>query len=100
MTKQELQRGWNLKQNYGLTLAGYAELMAKQSGRCAICKTTDPGSGHKYLCVDHDHVTGVIRGLLCFKCNIGIGKLGDNAAGVAKALAYLAPESSSVDEHY
>lgn len=41
------------------------------------------------LCVDHDHVTGTVRGLLCNGCNHGIGKLGDNAEGVRRALAYL-----------
>lgn len=41
------------------------------------------------LCLDHDHTTGEFRGWLCAYCNRGIGQLGDNTRGVAKALAYL-----------
>ena len=43
----------------------------------------------KALCVDHDHTTGEIRGLLCANCNLGLGALGDNVRSLKRALAYL-----------
>lgn len=43
----------------------------------------------KLLCVDHEHDTGLIRGLICSKCNIGIGLLGDSLIGILKAAQYL-----------
>lgn len=54
-----------------------------QDGRCAIC-----GKKRK-LCVDHCHDTGRIRGLLCRHCNMALGLLGDNLAGVEAAAEYL-----------
>lgn len=57
--------------------------MEHQEGRCASC-------GHKRkLVVDHDHATGVVRGLICTPCNMAIGGLGDTPEGVRKALEYL-----------
>ena len=63
IAKQNRER--QLKQ-YGLTLELYNALLLSQGGVCAICKTKP----HKRsLNVDHDHLTGVVRGLLCYKCN-------------------------------
>jgi hypothetical protein len=53
--------------------------------RCECCGRVDT----RHLNADHDHNTGVFRGWLCFACNIGIGKLGDNYDGVLRALRYL-----------
>jgi Autographiviridae endonuclease VII len=55
----------------GITPEVYADLLTKQEGRCAICRTADPG--RKSWCIDHDHVTGKVRGLLCWKCNLALG---------------------------
>jgi hypothetical protein len=65
----------------------YIKLLERQSGRCAICNV--PPSSTVPLCIDHDHETGQVRGLLCTKCNVGIGVLGDTAEHLRKALAYL-----------
>lgn len=54
---------------------------------CECCAA--PPNGKGTLHADHDHTTGAFRGWLCFKCNSGIGNLGDNAPGVRRALAYL-----------
>lgn len=71
---------------YGLTIDSYERLFASQSGRCACCETEKPeGRWH----VDHDHVTGRVRGIVCGKCNTGIGLLGDSVSGVERALRYL-----------
>ena len=60
-------------------------------GACAICGTVDPG--RQFFDIDHDHVTGEVRGLLCYACNRGIGFLRDDAVVVASALEYLSPET-------
>jgi len=66
------QRATNLRLNYGITPEFYQGLFETQKGRCLIC--FEP---QKKMCVDHDHVTGKIRGLLCRKCNTGLGAFDD-----------------------
>lgn len=82
-----------LKSYYGITLEDYALLLGEQDGVCAICGNTETArhkSGEiKSLSVDHDHNTGQIRGLLCYKCNIGLGHFGDNMEYLQKAICYL-----------
>lgn len=73
---------------YGLTLAEYYELLAKQDGRCAICQRRAEELPQR-LAVDHDWQTGRVRGLLCVNCNSGIGQLADDPQRVARALRYL-----------
>lgn len=68
---------------YGLTPAQYAELSDKQGGVCAICGTIE--NFH----VDHCHASGRVRGLLCAKCNRGIGHFNDDPGLLIKAIAYL-----------
>lgn len=75
----------DLKRNYGLTLAGYNAIRENQNNLCACC-----GEALKELtAVDHCHRTGVVRGLLCFKCNTGLGHFNDSVDGLQNAIAYL-----------
>lgn len=60
-------------------------MVADRDGRCDICMTKPSAA----LCVDHDHVTGEVRGLLCGSCNRALGLLGDNLEGVMRAVKYL-----------
>jgi hypothetical protein len=83
----ETYRGYNLGR-YGITVEQYDALLADQGGCCACCGAVANRNG-KRLFVDHDHVTGMVRGVICHKCNAGIGALGDNIAGVRRALSYL-----------
>ena len=86
------QRDSHLKRNYGIDLAEYNELLAKQGGVCAICSNAEVvqiGRRPTSLSVDHCHETGRIRGLLCSTCNKGIGCLGDTPEGLELALNYL-----------
>jgi hypothetical protein len=76
-----------LKYSYGITFETYNEMYSFQSGVCAICNLSC-STGRK-LCVDHDHKTGKVRGLLCNDCNIGIGKLKDSSKILKKASDYL-----------
>lgn len=74
--------------NYGITLKDYNLLLEKQNHKCAICESDNAG-GRGVFHVDHDHETGKIRGLLCHKCNTGIGLLDDNIKILSKAINYL-----------
>jgi len=62
----------------------YDELLEKQGHKCAICGTTE-NRGHP-LCVDHNHSTGIVRGLLCHKCSQGIGLLDDSTIHATRYL--------------
>lgn len=73
---------------FGLTEDEYDLLVERQGGVCAICGLGPTTDGRR-LAVDHDHHTGVIRGLLCTNCNVGIGNFGDNLEVLRKAIAYL-----------
>lgn len=70
---------------YDITLEKYEELLKKQDGVCGICK--QPQS--TLLCVDHNHDTGEVRGLLCTPCNRGLGLLGDTIINIQNAYDYL-----------
>ncbi len=83
-------RRQTLLDNYGITPEDYNNILEAQNNVCAICKGND--WGHNGAKIDHDHTkigTGCVRGILCGKCNWAIGQLGDNAAGVKRALVYL-----------
>lgn len=77
---------------YGLLHRQFLNILESQGSRCGCCGTTDPGHKKGWM-VDHDHETGVIRGVLCAQCNVRLGQLGDNETGVIewsqKMLAYL-----------
>jgi hypothetical protein len=59
----------------------------EQNGRCGICREPFGGTGQK-MCIDHDHATGKVRGLLCARCNFGIGQL-NTVFALANAINYL-----------
>lgn len=70
-----------LSEKYNLTVKQYEEMLDKQNGRCAICLTefVDGGSRRRELPnVDHCHDTGKVRGILCNRCNVGIGTFWDS----------------------
>lgn len=80
-------RKYYWKQLYKLTPEKYYDMLVAQAGGCAICgKAPKPG---KVLCVDHNHKTGAVRGLLCAGCNHALGVFGDTTTGLRKAIQYL-----------
>ncbi len=79
----------NANWRYGLEHGGYAAMLAKQDGKCAICLTTEPGSRLARFHVDHCHSSEVIRGLLCERCNRGLGSFLDNPDLLIRAAAYV-----------
>lgn len=79
-----------LRQRYGLSQEEFSVLLKKQNGCCAICEEVFvPTKTHPRLSVDHDHKTKTIRGLLCHKCNVGLGLFRDSETYLQNALAYL-----------
>ncbi len=81
-------RNKELKRNFGISLHEYNLMHTEQKGKCACCGIHQNELTKKFA-VDHDHDTGLIRGLLCNNCNLALGKLGDNIEGLMKALNYL-----------
>lgn len=79
-------RNERLKREYGITLDDYERMLSEQGGACAICGAL-PGA--RRLAVDHCHKTGVVRGLLCTSCNVGIGNLADDPELLRSAIRYL-----------
>ena len=80
-------RRW-IEHGINITLEQYYALRHKQGDRCAIC-----GDKPEYLQVDHNHSTGVVRELLCKRCNLGIGYFNESPAKMIAALEYLAEHS-------
>lgn len=83
-----------LKDRYGITQQIYDDLLKEQKGVCAICNNIETrinGLSKKsnVLSVDHNHITGKVRGLLCHLCNSAIGKLRDSSNLLRKAADYL-----------
>lgn len=80
--------------SYGVSPEWYDVKLAEQGGVCAICKLPesyrDGWSGDiKLLSIDHDHDTGNVRGLLCQKCNVALGNMGDDPERVRNLARYL-----------
>ena len=72
-----------LKFEYNLTEAQFEELKQKFDNRCAICNSTQK------LVIDHNHTSGKVRGLLCSKCNLGLGHFKDDISNLKEAIKYL-----------
>ena len=82
-------RHWRLKK-HGLTLEAFEAILRAQGGRCAICRIESPaGRGRGGWCIDHDHETKKIRGVLCHNCNVSLGLVGDSVATLAAMIQYL-----------
>ena len=77
-----------LQKKFGISIDEYNKKLAKQKRVCAICSKSC--SFGKNLAVDHCHASGVIRGLLCSKCNLGLGLFKDDIILLATAKKYLA----------
>jgi hypothetical protein len=83
----ERLRRWNRFKTSGFTQEDYDSKLEEQDGKCAICGTTDSGSMAFHA--DHDHKTGQKRGILCHKCNTGLGLLKDDVDILCSAINYL-----------
>lgn len=81
------RRATHLQNKFGISEEQYAAMLVVQKGHCALCPW--PDLPEKRLAVDHNHITGKIRALLCADCNRGLGLLGDDADRLRAAAEYL-----------
>jgi hypothetical protein len=79
------RRKYHLRDKFGMTISDYNLLLERQNGKCAICDKIPKLS----LVIDHCHETGKIRGLLCQRCNMGLGYFQDNKILLEKATKYI-----------
>lgn len=92
--QRERSRAHNLKRNFGISSEYYDKMFSEREGLCDICSSpetiVDKRSGKvRRLHVDHDHDTEIVRGLLCSRCNTGVGLLGDSIPRLIAAVDYL-----------
>ena len=85
LRKKAASRKCMLANKYGITEVDYQLMFTKQEGRCAICKIIPQNT----LNIDHCHTTAIVRGLLCWDCNIALGKFKDNIENMKNAIKYL-----------
>ena len=91
--KEKLKEYQRIK-HYGITLQQELKILKAQNNKCAICNK--PLTDLSEACVDHDHKTGKVRGVLCHECNLGIGKFKDNPKILIKAAVYLRNQGGSL----
>lgn len=87
----------HVRRLYGLSWDQYLTLYEAQDGRCGVCGTAYALAAEKGLVVDHDHKTLLVRGLLCPRCNAGLGSFDDSIEGLMRAVNYLAVHASRDD---
>jgi hypothetical protein len=83
------ERHRRLARKYGITPEAYEAMWAAQEGKCLICVTPEEEVRGKRLCVDHDHKTGKVRGLLCHRCNCVLGYSMENINTLLASIVYL-----------
>ena len=76
-------------QRLGVCNARYSEILVQQNGACAICHSKLNSTRYTKLAVDHDHISGIVRGLLCTNCNTAIGLMKDSPERLRSAADYL-----------
>lgn len=82
-------RNRQLKSKYGITQVDFEEMLQRQHGVCANPACRMPDNRGRTLHVDHDHETGRVRGLLCFDCNVVLGKVNDDPMALIGLIQYL-----------
>lgn len=79
---------WKLLKRYNLSKEAFEKLLEDQNFTCAICLKVPLEMENGY-CVDHDHISGEVRGILCQQCNSGLGMFKDNTDFLFNAILYL-----------
>lgn len=90
--RYELKRGHLRNRQlteYGLAPGDYERILAEQGHRCNICRTDVPGGRGRFH-VDHCHVSGNFRSILCANCNVALGLVRDNETTLLAMAAYVA----------
>ena len=86
--RKRKRKGYGLKEKYNITLEQYNEMLIKQNSKCATCGK-DQSKFKRAFDVDHNHITGKIRGLLCINCNLIIGNAYENINTLKEIIDYL-----------
>lgn len=102
MDKKEQRKDYILRKTYGITFQEYNTLLKKQNGGCVCCgmkNKTLQKEFNKSLVVDHSHVTGKVRGLLCVYCNRALGMVTENPYSNVSPLQYVKNTLKYIEEH-
>ena len=86
------RRNTHLRDTYGIDQEAFDWLLDTQKGLCAICEellALEGPNRSKRACIDHDHVTNKVRGILCHECNLAVGLLQDNPTRMVSAANYV-----------
>ena len=94
--KKEYNKARSRLYKTGFTKEEYETKLEEQNYRCAICKS-ETHNGINW-CADHCHSTGTKRGVLCYKCNVGLGYFKDNVESLENAIMYLNKYRENVNE--
>lgn len=84
----KVNRERRLKRQFNISVAEYERILYHQNGGCAICGRPPREDGNR-LAIDHDHKTGLVRGLLCRTCNKLLALAYDDTKRLSRAIAYL-----------
>jgi len=92
----KINKDWKLRAFYGITPEDYQKLLEQQNYKCAICQcefVMEPRNNAQYPHLDHEHDSGWVRGILCQRCNHGIGLLCEDVEIMSKAIEYVIANS-------
>jgi len=87
--RREKARLQHLRDRYGISAAEFDRLNIEQGNACKMCGVAASDTKRGILVVDHCHATGMVRGLLCFRCNTALGQFGDDTSLMRRGIAYL-----------
>lgn len=87
-------RDWEYKKKYGIGISDYNKMFELQGGCCGICGKHQT-QFKRALAVDHSHLSGAVRSLLCVNCNLGIGSFRENIDVLRTAIEYLIKHSTT-----
>lgn len=91
----EMSYAYDIKVKYNLTLENYNNILTKQNFCCGLCKRHISEFSRRF-CVDHNHITGKVRGLLCVRCNVSVGSLLDTPESIQNVLKYVNDVDSGI----
>lgn len=93
---------YHLKRSYGLEISEFRRMSEACNNKCEICKQDNfdmsrKAKGEANLCVDHDHKTGKVRGLLCHNCNRALGLFQEDVDVMKRAIEYLVERAETIE---
>jgi len=93
---KKAQQKYQLKRYYGIKQEDYEQMYENQKGKCAICGKHQSELKNR-LSVDHNHITGKVRGLLCHSCNVSLGHAREDINVLLNMIVYLKKEAESLN---